>query len=43
MRTVPATTVPTTAPAFRPAAYRFVYQPRPERLPRWLLKVWGWF
>jgi hypothetical protein len=26
-----------------PADYRFVYQPKPERLPRWLLKVWGWF
>jgi hypothetical protein len=25
------------------AQYRFVYQPAPERLPRWLLRVWGWF
>jgi hypothetical protein len=22
---------------------RQIYHPRPERLPRWLLRVWAWF
>ena len=29
--------------AMRPADLRQIYQPRPERLPRWVLRVWGWF
>jgi hypothetical protein len=24
-------------------AYRHVYQPRPDRLPRWLWRLWVWF
>jgi hypothetical protein len=23
--------------------YRQHYHPRPERLPRWMRRVWGWF
>ncbi len=23
--------------------YRHLYQPRPDRLPRWMWRVWGWF
>ncbi len=23
--------------------YRQLYQPSPDRLPRWLWRVWGWF
>ena len=26
----------------RPADYRLMYRPRPDRVPRWLLRVWAW-
>jgi hypothetical protein len=23
--------------------HRLVYQPRPDRLPRWVWRLWAWF
>ena len=23
--------------------FRMVYKPAPDRLPRWMWRVWGWF
>ena len=30
-------------PAMRHAAHRLVYRPAPDRLPRWVWRVWAWF
>ncbi len=30
-------------PPDRLRAYRHVYQPQPDRLPRWLWRLWAWF
>jgi hypothetical protein len=38
--TVPFPTTPDTA--MNPAAYRYLYRPSRQRVPRWLYRLWAW-
>ena len=30
-------------PAMHPSDFRLLYRPAPDRLPRWVRRVWAWF
>jgi hypothetical protein len=30
-------------PADHRTEHRFVYRPSPDRLPRWMWRLWAWF
>jgi hypothetical protein len=35
--------VPQGEPAMLTTSYRYLYQPKPDRTPAWLRRIWLWF